>query len=229
MGCLPATIGPPGSPRGRLRRNRNVAIRGRFGTAHCVARREPGGVGSVTKPRFIGSMGQSEDCSRRRGRDEAATCADCLTPLASDERCDDEPRRMKRGVTLTGPGMTREPALLTIVTTLNAVLQCACVSAPSEYWMRERFAQPTAKFERAVAMSNEDFAKTVPAQVHGVRPPLGTLVDIGQRRMHLHRTRLGSPVVVLEEWHTFEDAATTRALREWCAENHIQVVGKDGS
>lgn len=41
---------------------------------------------------------------------------------------------------------------------------------------------------------------TVPvlAQVDGMRPPLGTLVDVGQRRMHLHCTGAGSPVVVLE-------------------------------
>ncbi len=41
-------------------------------------------------------------------------------------------------------------------------------------------------------------ALPVLAQVEGSRPPLGALVDIGQRRMHLHCTGSGSPVVVLE-------------------------------
>ena len=36
------------------------------------------------------------------------------------------------------------------------------------------------------------------AQVDGIRPPLGALVDVGDRRMHLHCTGSGSPVVVLE-------------------------------
>lgn len=36
------------------------------------------------------------------------------------------------------------------------------------------------------------------AQVDGIRPPLGTLFDVGQRRMHLHCTGSGSPVVVFE-------------------------------
>jgi pimeloyl-ACP methyl ester carboxylesterase len=41
-------------------------------------------------------------------------------------------------------------------------------------------------------------ASPVLSQVDGIRPPLGTLVDVGQRRMHLHCTGSGSPVVVLE-------------------------------
>jgi pimeloyl-ACP methyl ester carboxylesterase len=36
------------------------------------------------------------------------------------------------------------------------------------------------------------------AQDPAVRPPLGTLVDIGQRKIHLHCTGSGSPTVVLE-------------------------------
>src|SRR5688572_13919758 len=42
------------------------------------------------------------------------------------------------------------------------------------------------------------YALPVLAQVDGMRPPLGTLVDVGQRTMHLHCTGSGSPVVVLE-------------------------------
>ena len=41
-------------------------------------------------------------------------------------------------------------------------------------------------------------ARHLAAQVAGVRPPLGTLVDIGQRRMHLSCVGTGSPTVILE-------------------------------
>ena len=41
-------------------------------------------------------------------------------------------------------------------------------------------------------------ALPVLSQMDGIRPPLGTLFDVGQRRMHLHCTGSGSPVVVLE-------------------------------
>lgn len=58
------------------------------------------------------------------------------------------------------------------------------------------------------------------SQVSELRPPLGVLVDVGQRRMHLHCTGSGSPVVVLEagassfslDWALVQPAAarTTR-------------------
>jgi pimeloyl-ACP methyl ester carboxylesterase len=41
-------------------------------------------------------------------------------------------------------------------------------------------------------------AQRVFAQVTNLRPPLGALVDVGQRKMHLHCVGSGNPTVVLE-------------------------------
>jgi hypothetical protein len=41
-------------------------------------------------------------------------------------------------------------------------------------------------------------AQRLIAQVTNLRPPLGALVDVGQRKMHIHCVGSGNPTVVLE-------------------------------